>query len=226
MSTIIEQYNELFQELKGINQKILEIEQGIQKMRSDSSISIEARIHHLEETLEKVDEYVLKVKGFQELAKRNLNSMNVLTIEAPPGYRVNLNRLQNWAMMIDPQSDNDPFAQRVYAVSKCDECFLEQKRREFQERIEVLRNDQSSGFGDEVAALEMKRQSLMAELDEIADGDRIKDFANALNDDFENRSFKDAPESFRNKTEDANTELLVGEIGYPFFSGEKSNNKL
>ena len=93
MSTILELYNKIYNSLEEINIQITDAERSISEITASGRTDILARIKHLEETLEKVDEYVLKVKGFQKLAKKNLDSQNVLTIQAPPGYRVNLNRL-------------------------------------------------------------------------------------------------------------------------------------
>lgn len=158
MSALIDSYRNVSKQLLSLNDKIAkeeaEIEQLVASFSGDSSV----RIANLEEQLVRIDEYLLKIRGFQELAKRNLDSQNVLTIEAPPGYRVNLNRLRNWAMMIDPQSDNDPYAQRVFIVAKCDECFLKQKQTEFSERIAKLKAERATGTNDEI---EVRRQTIM-----------------------------------------------------------------
>ena len=154
MIPLIEMYNEILQKMKTYSDSISESEAKIKELGSANSREITERIKNLEELLVKIDDYLLKVKGFQELAKKNLESPNVLTIEAYPGYRVNLNRLRNWAMMIDPSSSNDPYAQRVYVVAKCDECFLLKKQKEFREKIETLRNDSTVGVRAEIDKLE------------------------------------------------------------------------
>ena len=118
----------------------------------------------------------MKIKGFQELAKRNLDSQNVLTIEAPPGYRVNLNRLRNWAMMIDPQSSNDPYAQRVFVVAKCDECFLNKKQVEFSERIAQLKADQVTGTNAEIEEHKRAIETYRSELNQYALSEEVAAF--------------------------------------------------
>lgn len=164
MGKLVDLYNEVISHVKSINDRIKQIESEIQQKSADATSDNTARIIKLEEQLAKIDDYLLRVKGFQELAKKNLDSQNVLTIEAPPGYRVNLNRLSDWAKMIDPMSSNDPYAQRVFAVAKCDECFLEQKKKEFSERIVQLKSDQDTGKNDEIDRL---KQSLKLAREEL-----------------------------------------------------------
>ena len=125
MGKLTESYNDIISRVKSINDRIKLTESEIQRKLADTVSDNTARIIKLEEQLAKIDDYLLRVKGFQELAKKNLDSQNVLTIEAPSGYRVNINRLSDWSKMIDPMSSNDPYAQRVFAVAKCDEYFLE-----------------------------------------------------------------------------------------------------
>lgn len=144
MGKLTESYNDIISRVKSINDRIKLTESEIQRKLADTVSDNTARIIKLEEQLAKIDDYLLRVKGFQELAKKNLDSQNVLTIEAPSGYRVNINRLSDWSKMIDPMSSNDPYAQRVFAVAKCDEYFLEQKKKEFSERIEELKSNSGS----------------------------------------------------------------------------------
>lgn len=150
MGALIDSYKNVSKQLQVWNDQISSAENEIAQLAASFSGDSATRIAKLEEQLVKIDEYLLKIKGYQELAKKNLDSQNVLTIEAPPGYRVNLNRLRNWAMMIDPQSDNDPYAQRVFVVAKCDECFLEAKKVEFNERIAQLKAAQETGASAEI----------------------------------------------------------------------------
>ena len=152
MDLVNESYKQVYKKIEEINAQIESKTNEYDVLVKDGSANFAERIKNLEEALEKADDYLLRVRGFQELAKKNLESTNVLTIEAPPGYRVNLNRLRNWSMLIDPTSSNDPYAQRVFLVAKCDEFFLEQKKVEFAEKIENLKSS-----GEEQANAEAKR---------------------------------------------------------------------
>lgn len=207
--------------MEGINAQIKAAEGNLADIRATGRADIPARIKHLEETLEKVDEYVLKVKGFQELAKRNLQSQNVLTIEAPPGYRVNLTRLKNWSVMIDPQSENDPYAQRVLSVAKCDECFLEQKRAEFKSRIEELKNDGAFGLTGEMQRFEETIKSLQADRDEIALQQEISDFIEQLENEYSKYSYSSLPDIFINEETESDY-IAAGEYAVPFEFGKET----
>ena len=200
MSTIIELYNQVSKRVQELNARIKSAEDEILKISTAFSGDNSARIARLEEQLVKIDDYLLKIKGFQELAKKNIDSLNVLTIEAPPGYRVNLNRLRNWAMMIDPTSDNDPYAQRVYLVAKCDECFLVKKQQEFRDRICQLNKGEDSGISDEIEILQKSINSLKLELKQYAMSEEVSEFAQVVLK--ENNKFwhKISPTTFNNHT--------------------------
>lgn len=198
MGKLIDSYNEIISHVKSINDRIRQIESEIQQKSADTASDKTARIIKLEEQLVKIDDYILRVRGFQELAKRNLDSQNVLTIEAPPGYRVNLNRLSDWSKMIDPMSSNDPYAQRVFAVAKCDECFLEQKKKEFSERIEQLKSDIDTGESDDLEDLKKSLALAREELKQFAMGPQMLSFSQLVVE--ENRKYwiKNAPAVFNN----------------------------
>ena len=196
MGTLIEAYNKVIQQNQRLNDEISKVEAEIHKKTASASDDSAERIERLEAQIEKIDDYLLRIRGFQELAKKNLDSLNILTIEAPPGYRVNLNRLRNWAMMIDPMSPNDPYAQRVYVVSKCDEFFLEKKKKEFQERIEQLKTQKDDGVSEEIKRLRSRITSLQGELKQYALSDDVSSFCNEVIDENNQYWQKTAPSSF------------------------------
>ena len=201
MGKLIESYNDIISRVKSINDRIRQIESEIQQKSADATSDNTARILKLEEQLVKIDDYVLRIKGFQELAKKNLDSQNVLTIEAPPGYRVNLNRLSDWAKMIDPMSSNDPYAQRVFAVAKCDECFLEQKKKEFSERIVQLKSDQETGKNDEIDRLKQSLELAREELKQFATSAEMSEFSQIVIAENNKYWSKISPVSFVNHEE-------------------------
>ena len=123
-----EKYNAVITRLNAIREGINKANDEINAINAGREGDIPQRIKNIEDQLEKIDEYLLKVKAFQDLAKRNITSLNVQTIDAPPDYRVSLKRLRDWSLMITPNSNDDPYAQRVYVVAKCDEFFLEKKK--------------------------------------------------------------------------------------------------
>lgn len=201
MGKLIDSYNEIISHVKSINDRIRQIESEIQQKSVDTASDNTARIIKLEEQLVKIDDYLLRVKGFQELAKKNLDSQNVLTIEAPPGYRVNLNRLSDWSKMIDPMSSNDPYAQRVFAVAKCDECFLEQKKREFSERIAQLKSNLDTGKSDEIEKLKRSLALAREELKQYAASSEMSEFSQIVISENNKYWSKNSPTSFINRSE-------------------------
>ncbi len=196
MDSLIEIYSSVLNKIKNINENIHQTKQRIADIRHEREGGIPARITKLEEQLAKIDEYLPRIKGFQDIAKKNLESLNVLTIEAPPGYRVNLNRLRNWAMMIDPTSPDDAYAQRVYIVAKCDECFLEKKKAEFTAKIAELKNDESVGLNEEITTLQDQLSSLREELRLLALSEETTELAAAVAAENNKYIYKSSPLEF------------------------------
>ncbi|MFI3141964.1 MAG: hypothetical protein R3Y27_06625 [Clostridia bacterium] len=166
MSTLIDSYNQVSRQLRTINLKIIDAEQEINHLKLSQLEDSSKRILNLEEHIVKIDDYLVQIKTFEEIAKQNLDSPNILTIEAPSGYRVNLTRLRNWLTMVDPASTNDPYAQRVYIVCQCDRCFLEKKRKEYEEKIELLKQEQLQEGSGTIANLSQTIASLKQEVEQ------------------------------------------------------------
>ncbi len=177
MNGFFEQYNKVIGKAETLRDSIISNRKTIDRLSNELSGGSSARINNLNAQLEKIDDYLLRIKSFQDLALRHLESMNVSSVEAPEGYRVNINRLRKWADRIDPMSTNDPYAQRVYIVSKCDELFLEGKKKEFIDRIEQLKRGEDAGTTEELRKLNLVQKSLISELSSYAESDEIKEFA-------------------------------------------------
>lgn len=205
MGTLIDSYKHIFEKINDINDLILEKKDEIHKRSVRSDEDIQTRIYKLEDQIGRVDEYLKKVIEYQVIAKDHLESLNVLTIDAPPGYRVNLNRLQIWSSMIDPLSSNDPYAQRVYLVSKCDEFFLMKKKKDFQERIEELKTELNNCSKEEIEVLSESVMHLEEDLDNIITGDEFNDFINSVLDANSRSHHKVSPFSFTDIPEKTDT---------------------
>lgn len=225
MNELIQAYEQVSKRVLELNDKLKDARNEIARLSSSFPGDTSRRIAKLAQQLEKIDEYLLKIKGFQDLAQKNMDTQNVLTIEAPPGYRVNLNRLRNWAMMIDPTSSSDPYAQRVYVVAKCDQCFLEQKREEFTERISQLKADQTVGTSLEIEQLKEKIGHLNKALDEYVAGPEMDAFARQLA--VENGRFwsREAPESFKN-VKIASKTIAPGAFAAPLTFGPEQKKRV
>lgn len=222
---LLESYNRIQSSIKDINTRIDADLARIAEIRAGLESNIPLRIKNLEDHLEKIDDYVLKIKSLQEIAKRNMDSQNVLTIEAPEGYRVNLNRLKNWALLIDPTSDNDPYAQKLYAVAKCDECFLEKKRSEFTSRIEELKADQASGLTGEMVNLEKEIDDLRAERKRISEGHDVAELAEQLFKEHSAFEFLEPPAEYAPVT-DIPEKIAFGSYGVSLGFGEEAKETL
>lgn len=231
MILLLEKYDEVYRKYKDISDKIADAKREISKISDVSSNEIPARIENLKNQLEKIDEYVLKVESFKKLAEESLTSKNVLTVEAPPGYRVNLNRLRSWAMKIDPRAKDDPnakddpYAQRVYLVACCDLRFLGQKKAEFLQRIAELEKDQSVGATEAIKELEAKIEALNSELREYAQGDDVKEFVRMVQGENEDHICLEAPTKYTVRREEPDF-WVPGSYGMPIPAEGEHSKKL
>ncbi len=216
MSALIESYKKIDMKLSEFTSKIDSAEREIEKLTSVFSANTAVRISKIEEQIARVDDYLSKIKEFQKLAKQNLDSQNILTIEAPPGYRINLNRLRNWAMMIDPMSPNDPYAQRVYVVAKCDEHFLNKKRQEFIERIQQLKEGRILETSDEIEKLKESVVLLKEEQAKYVTSSEMKDFTKAVVSENNKYWHVNFPKVFQNP-DTASKRISPGACAVPLF---------
>lgn len=204
MASIIEKYNIIYKKIKAISDEIQQTKEKIATLQDESITSIPARITHLEEQLKKIDEYLLKVQAFRQLAEKHISSKNVLTIETPPNYRVNLNRLRKWAMMIDPKEkldpseSDDPYAQKVYLVATCDEFFLKNKKKEFSDKIAALREQEASETATELSRLKKRLIDLEEDADKFANSGEFLGFLQEVVELNKNFWFEKAPATYVN----------------------------
>lgn len=223
MGSLIELHNAVLAKFMTAREQLRQIEQELADLKSSQGAAIAARMEKLEEQMEKIDEYMQRIDAFRKLAEKNLESQNVPTIEAPPGYRVNLNRLRRWAMMIDPASSNDPYAQRVYVVAKCDSCFLQQKKAEFTQRLEQLRRDQNTGMTMEISRLEGEARRLSEELARIAASEEMMRFAKDVIAENLSGSYDEPPRFYANVWEKGDA-VTLGAWAFPLDIPEGQQN--
>lgn len=225
MTSLYENYEKVVHTIQKIRKEIAEKRSEASAIASRRNNEIPARIANLEEQLKKIDEYQLKVEGFRQLAEKNLTSKNVLTIEAPPGYRVNLNRLRTWSMMIDPQAADDPYAQRVYLVAKCDAYFLQQKKEEFEARVAELKADLENGSVDELKEIEKSIEECNMRLKEYVNSPEVGEFAEQVKKENNSYIYHTPPERYTQRQEDP-AYWMIGASGYDLDAAPECNSQL
>jgi len=180
MSSYMDNYEKIYAKIKAMRANIIELQGHIADIAKRRDDELPVKIENLEALLVKIDEYELKIDGFMKLAEKHLISKNVPTVEAPEGYRVNLNRLKRWSMLIDPMADDDAYAQRVYVVAKCDLCFLGKKKVEFSKRVEELKADLANGSTDEIKECEKKIEETLNSLKAYLVSSELIDFSDMV----------------------------------------------
>ena len=220
MTSLIKAYSGIFHEITDLEGKIKGAEEEIIQAEGAGQAELSERVKNLKSKIEEIDECVLKIEAFRQLAEKNLESQNVLTIEAPDNYRVNVNRLRQWAMMIDPASSNDPYAQRVYVVAKCDLFFLEKKKKEFEKKIAELEETVNTDGVQSVQRLERQIAEWKKEYEELAKDYRFYEFAKNVYDRNMMYWYEHTPEAYQNTEEFAQT-CSPGAYVVPFSIGDQ-----
>lgn len=225
MQALIEQYNEINKKISVYNRQIADFEAQIESVKAQIDEEIPERIESLKKQLDKIDEYQLKIDGFIQLAEKHMTSKNLPSIEAPEGYRVNLNRLKSWSMLIDPTEEDDVYAKKVYLVANCDKLFLEQKKAEFNERIAELENDFNIGAPEQIKELNQKIDSVKKQIKAFLESDEISSFVGAVIKGNEDRMVMDTPVEFVNH-DDAPEFIIPGAYGTTVDVIEEQRNSL
>jgi len=200
-------YSRIYEQLKGIGERYEAAEKQMTTAYEQNEIFRERRMENLRLQLKKIDEYSEKVEYFRHLAEKHLQSRNLLTITP---RELNFNRMRNWSMMIDPTLDDDPYAQRIYVQAKCNELFLEQKRREFEATLENLERNVEVADAAQKAETEALLRRLAEECRAFLEGDAFAQFAAELSDG--HRSYTDATslQMVREDNADGETVALGG----------------
>lgn len=213
MSLLLEKYSSIIEKSNSILERIKKTKAGLDEIKDNIDLLLPKRIENLEKTVEKIDEYELKITAFKNLAEQHIESKNLSTIEAPEGYRVNINRLKKWSLMIDPLSTNDPYAKRIYAVANCDLLFLKKKRIEFVERIELLKNADAMQGVEETAEMTKKLEALENEMETLFTSAEFYSFADAVIN--ENGKYMHNEEKTVYDPKSKADSFVLGSIGVP-----------
>ncbi len=209
--SISELYNKIYGELKEIRDSYDSVKVRLSADTEEDIVMRERRITNLEEQLEKIAEYREKVDYYRHQAEKKLESKNLLTITP---RELNFNRLRNWAMMMDPEATDDPYAQRIYVQCMCNEMFLDLKEQEFTQTLEELRN--TSGTVDEELIRETEKavNKLIERETALFARDDSKNFLQALSERQSEAVDVDAMEGL---SADETRELFsIGSYAVPF----------
>lgn len=184
MLSQVEKYNEIYQRICRLNEEIENPESAPSSTEELSKEEIIARIENLKNTLAKIRDYMNSVEAYIQIAEMHLTSKNLPVIEAPAGYRVNLERLRKWSLLIDPLSgdtDDDPYAKRLYLVANCDKVFLERKKEEFAEKMKCLEDELAFGTPDRISRLNEEIDNCRSQILDILSSD---EFVMSVSQDF------------------------------------------
>ena len=197
MQTLMELYGTIYSRIQSINDRVRQTDAALSDLEGRGADEIAARIANLEAQIEKIEEFAPRIEAFRELAKQHIGSMNILTVDTPPNYRVNLNRLRRWSQLIDPLSKEDPNAQKVFFTASCDLRFLQKKRELFEKRIASLRDGVDTALESERERALQIRAAAERDLGAVLDSQEMADFALRLAQENQAHWYNTAPDHYR-----------------------------
>ncbi len=177
MLNINEIYSSVYEKLRSIQNNYLDAEKQLNASHAQDEVLRQKRIENLKIQLEKIDEYREKVEYFKHMAEKHIESKNLLTITP---RELNFNRMRNWAMMIDPDETDDPYAQRIYVQAKCNEMFLDLKKEEFENTLNELENGKTEIDEKLKASIESTKRQLVEQCREVLESEAFSSLATAV----------------------------------------------
>lgn len=135
MSQIMEKYSVIQKHLYDINERYKAAERHLSEFKQEDDVVRQARIDNLDKQLKDIGPYYARVEYFRQLAEKNITSKNILSLKA---LELDFNSLRHDAARIDTQNPNDPYAYRLYVHTRCNEIYLEEKQKEFEEKKALL----------------------------------------------------------------------------------------
>ncbi|MCD7822446.1 MAG: hypothetical protein LUG86_00240 [Oscillospiraceae bacterium] len=177
MLTINELYTSLFAKLDSIAARYANVGKQVILAGEQDEITKQKRIDNLQEQLKRIEEYEEKVDYFRHIAEKHLTSKNILTITP---RELNFNRLRNWAMMIDPEGTDDPYAQRIYIQAKCNEMFLKLKKEEFEKTLAELTSGEVKLDDQEQKAIDALKNQLVNECLMVLESQEFEQFSHLV----------------------------------------------
>ena len=205
MLSINRVYSSIYERLKNIYDKYIEAENQFNASNAQDEILRHRRIDNLKAQLEKIDEYREKVEYFMHMAEKHIESKNLLTITP---RELNFNRMRNWAMMIDPDETDDPYAQRIYVQAKCNEMFLSLKEEEFKNTLEDLENGKVKLDEEISASIETLKRELTEQCKMILEGDEFAQFSKGVAN--EHSQYSDLSDVHATVTEENKEDNTIG----------------
>ena len=215
MYRLLEKYSAVFEKIEEYHKQIAADRLEIKRLGDSEILRISSRIKSLQDSLVKTDEYLEEVNEMIRTAEMHLTSKNVPAIDIPDGYRININRLREWTRRIDPLSEDDPYARRVYYLANTDRYFLEYKKQEFMDKIVELDAMINSGLPQEIKKLEDHISYTQTELARYLISDDAKVFLEYVKQLSEDGAFSDEMESDEvineDDQDDADTNIIEAE---------------
>jgi len=193
MSSINEMYAALYQQLTDIRDRYDSAGGQLRRARSVDGEERTKRAEWLQEQLKRIEDYSWRIKQFQDRALKHMDSKNLLTIPPVVPRRLDFRRLTDWIRSINPEEPDDPYARRVYALTKSNQRFLDEKRCEYEAELADLRSGETDPEAEVERELTVLKRELVKECRAVLDSEAFSAFALELS--VRHKSCRDSGES-------------------------------
>jgi|GEM_PF-915528 len=210
MALLNELYDALFEQIRQLNERVEAINAEEEKLRQEVDLTIPEQIQNLKKQRVKVEVYTDRINKIREYAERHLVSKNIQTIAPRP---LNFNRLRYWSSLIDADLADDPYAQRVYILCRCNLEFLKNKDAEYEQKLNELCTTDISDAEKRIEELSTQRLDIEKEYKALIDSDEMTSFASAINAAHASWSYDALPEHYKKVEVDAES-VAPGAIAY------------
>lgn len=199
MAEFNEIYDNLIQEIEKINARVNSLTNQVELLKEQVDRTIPDKIKALKRQLDEIDDYKARVEKIRIGASKHVHTLNNISESPRP---LNFNRLRNWYKMIDPDLADDPYAQRVLIMCKCNLMFLAQKREETVKMLASFKSVDTQDADKELDQLEAELNQQWEEYDKLIFSEKMISFVTLIREANEKWIFNKYPDTYSTKTVD------------------------
>lgn len=154
---LYQKYEEIYKVLKSFQDEYDKASKHLEDFKIEDEAVRQARIANFDKQLKSIGAYYARIEYFRQLAEKNITSKNVASLKA---VEIDFNSLRYDAARIDTQNPNDPYAYRLFVKTRCNEIYLMQKQKEFEEKREELLSGKNKAYEEMKTSVEKAQEEI------------------------------------------------------------------
>ena len=174
IESLYKKYEVIYTQLKSFKDKYDEASKHLEDFKVEDEAVRQARIKNFDKQLKDIGEYYARIEYFRQLAEKNITTKNVVSLKPVP---LDFNSLRYDAARIDTQNPNDEYAYRLYVKTRCNEIYLMQKHKEFEDKRAELLIGRNVAYEEMKASVEKTQEELKNECVRYVQSTEFTEFA-------------------------------------------------